>query len=194
MARALLLTGEKKVGKTTGLRHIVDRIGAEHFTGFFATERRVAGRRTGFQIEMLDGRSGPLASIDSASDMRVGRVLSDGRKKYGVDLDFLDKIAVPELRSVLAEGRPERALLVDEIGPMQLYSSSFKQVILDALAGSNLLLGSIMLPSEPWVDDLKRRGDVETFLLTSQNRQSMVEMMALYLEQHLLTQPADRVS
>ncbi|HEV2371605.1 MAG TPA: nucleoside-triphosphatase [Streptosporangiaceae bacterium] len=179
MAKALLLTGEKKVGKTTALRSIVTSLGEEHFVGFYATERRQDGRRVGFGVAMLDGREGTLADIDSDSTMRVGRVI-DGRIKYGVELGFLEDVAVPAVRSAL-DHRTDQVVLIDEIGPMQLYSHAFRHLVLDALASSSIILGSVMSPSDPWVDALKSRNDVETFLLTFQNRDSMTEMMTLYL-------------
>lgn len=179
MARALLFTGEKKVGKTTAVRNIVARLGAEHFVGFYATERRQDGMRTGFGIAMLDGREGTLAAIESESDLRVGRVI-DGRVKYGVELDFLERVAVPAVRDVL-NAQEDRLIVIDEIGPMQLYSQAFRELILDALDSNYVVLGTVMLLDDPWVDALKGRSNVETFLLTFQNRMSMTEMMAMYL-------------
>src|SRR6266851_3237267 len=93
VGKALLLTGEKKVGKTTAVRNIVTSLGEDHFVGFYATERREQGLRTGFGIAMLDGREGTLATIESESDLRVGRVI-DGRVKYGVELGFLEDVAI----------------------------------------------------------------------------------------------------
>ncbi|MER7365080.1 nucleoside-triphosphatase [Nonomuraea wenchangensis] len=191
MGRALLFTGAKKVGKTTALKSVVAGVPSRHKAGFFATERRVNGTRVAFEIEMLDGRSGSLASIDSDSELRVGRLLAHGRLKYGVDLDFLDGVAVPELRASLANGT-ETVLVIDEIGPMQLYSEAFRQVVIDALASPCLILGTIMSPAEPWVDELKEREEVETFHLTLQNRDTMTEMMSLYLTRHVPRQAVTR--
>jgi nucleoside-triphosphatase len=179
VAKALLLTGEKKVGKTTALRSIVASLGEEHFVGFYATERRLDGKRVGFGVAMLDGREGTLAAIDSDSDMRVGRVI-DGRLKYGVELGFLEGVAVPAVRRAL-DRRTDQVVLIDEIGSMQLYSGAFRELVLDVLASSSIILGTVMSPSDPWADELKSRSDVETFLLTFQNRDSMTEMMTLYL-------------
>ncbi len=179
MAKALFLTGTKKVGKTTAVRNIVASLGEDHFVGFYATERREHGMRTGFGISMLDGREGVLAAIDSDSDLRVGRVI-DGRVKYGVELGFLEDVAIPAVKDAL-RNHPDKLLLIDEIGPMQLYSQPFRELVLDALDSSRIILGTIMWPSDPWADALKNRGDVETFLLTTQNRTSMTEMLTIYL-------------
>jgi len=179
VAKALLLTGEKKVGKTTAVRNIVACLGEEHFVGFYATEQRHDGKRTGFGIAMLDGREGTLATVGSESNLRVGRLIN-GRVKYGVELEFLERVAIPAGRDALnAQG--DRLIVIDEIGPMQLYSQAFREFVLDALDSNCMVLGTVMLPADPWVDALKNRSDVETFLLTMQNRMSMTEMMAMYL-------------
>jgi nucleoside-triphosphatase len=83
-------------------------------------------------------------------------------------------------RDALSNNR-DHLIVIDEIGPMQLYSAAFRQLVIDALKSSCIILGTIMLPSDPWVDELKGRSDVETFLLTLQNRVSMTEMMSMYL-------------
>jgi nucleoside-triphosphatase len=183
VGKALLLTGEKKVGKTTAVRNIVTSLGEDHFVGFYATERRQQGLRTGFGIAMLDGREGTLAAIESESDLRVGRVI-DGRVKYGVELGFLEDVAIPAVRRALGK-KWSHLVLIDEIGPMQLHSKAFRELVIDALSSSCTVLGTIMLPSDPWVDELKGRSEVETFLLTFQNRVSMTEMMSMYLSKKI---------
>jgi nucleoside-triphosphatase len=181
MGRALLFTGNARVGKTTSIGRVISSVGEERFSGFLAGERRENGVRIGFSITMLDGRSGSLASLDSTSDIRVKSVTPAGDKvSYGVDLDFLENVAVPSLRATMSEDK-KRIVVVDEIGFMQLNSSVFQRLILDVLDSDTLLLGTIVLRSHPWTDWLKDRSGVETFLLTTQNRETVTRMMSLYL-------------
>lgn len=181
MGRALLFTGEPRIGKSTAVHEVVERIGKERFRGFISGEDRVAGRRTGFSVTMLDGRNGILASIDSPSDIRVKGFASGEEVSYGVELDFLDNVAVHDIRSGLERGS-NQIFVIDEIGPMQLNSEEFKSLILDVLKIDDaILFGSVVLRSFPWTDELKERPDVEVFLLTKQNRQTLTEMMSNYL-------------
>lgn len=180
MGRALLLTGHARVGKTTSICRVIAETGKERFTGFVANEQRENGVRTGFVISMLDGRSGYLASLDSASDIRVRSVTPSGELSYGVDLDFLENVAVPSLRKAMNEDAG-RVLVVDEIGPMQLHSKAFQELILDILDSESLLFGSVVLRNFPWTDRLKELDGVETFELTPHNRDTFTEMMTLYL-------------
>jgi nucleoside-triphosphatase len=185
MARFLLFTGEKAVGKTTALRRVVDQVGIDHFTGFFADELRCDGQRSGFDVVLLDGRRGSLASVDSTSDIRVGGLNAAGVPRYGVELGFLDDVALPMLAGE-ADSRPPRVLVVDEIGPMQLHSTAFQRVIADLASLEDVtLLGTIVLRSLPWTDELKARTNVETFLVTHHNRDTMATMMTMYV-QHLM--------
>jgi nucleoside-triphosphatase len=191
MGRVLLFTGEKGVGKSTAVQHVIERVGLEHFTGFFTHEVRSEGRRVGFEVVTLDGARGALASTASNSSLRVGREDPGGRRKYGVELEFLEGVAVPALREAIGTN-DSRILVIDEIGPMQMLSGAFRQVVGEALTSKSLVLGTVVLRSVPWADDLKARDSVETFLLTRQNRGTAAEMMALYLQQG--TQETSRVT
>jgi nucleoside-triphosphatase THEP1 len=180
MGRALLLTGHARVGKTTSICRVIAETGRDRYTGFVANERRENGIRTGFVIDMLDGRSGYLASLDSTSDIRVRSMTPAGEVSYGVDLDFLENVAVPSLREAMSDDAGH-ILVVDEIGPMQLHSKIFQKLILDILGSDSLLFGSVVFRSFPWTDRFKELDGVETFELTPRNRDTFTEMMTLYL-------------
>ena len=57
--------------------------------GFLTKEIRRQGRREGFDIVTLDGRTAPLAHISFTSPFRVG--------KYGVDVRGLERVGVRAL-------------------------------------------------------------------------------------------------
>lgn len=181
MGRALLFTGEPRIGKSTAVREVVERAGTERFRGFITGEDRSAGQRTGFSVTMLDGRRGILASIDSPSDIRVRGFARGEEVSYGVELNFLENVALHDIRASLGR-ESNKIIVIDEIGPMQLNSAEFKALILDVLQIDGVIIfGSVVLRSFPWTDELKERSDVETFLLTQQNRQTLTAMMSSYL-------------
>ena len=158
------------------MRSVVESVGRNRFIGFLTGEDRAEGRRIGFSIRMLDGRIGAFASLSSASEIRVGSSAS-----YGVDLQFLEEVSVPAIRDGLNTARGQ-IIVIDEIGPMQLYSEKFKELVIDILGTDQaILLGSIVLRSLPWTDKLKMWNNVATFSLTPQNREIMTQMMILYL-------------
>lgn len=178
MARMLLFTGPKRVGKSTAIQRVIEEVGREHFCGFYTRERRDEVRRRGFDIVMLDGRSGSIASDESESSIRMGSVI-DGRQRYGVTLEFLEEVAVPSIEDAARD--PSRIFVMDEIGPMQLYSAKFTNAVEKLLEADVTVLGSIVERPYDWTDALKERSGVETFGLTKENRDTMTTMMTLYL-------------
>lgn len=185
MARMLLFTGPKRVGKSTAVQRVIAEVGAEHFQGFYTRERRDEVRRRGFDIVMLDGRRGAIASDESESSMRMGSLVN-GRLRYGVILDFLEEIAVPAINQ--APDVPQRIFVMDEIGPMQLYSSRFTDAVERLLPTDVVVLGTIVERSVEWTDAFRQNPGVEVFTLTERNRDTMTEMMTLYLRELMASQ------
>ena len=160
MKRAWLLTGPPGVGKTSIIRQAVTRIEAG---GFYTDEIRESGERQGFRLVTLDGKSAMLAHTEFKSPHKVG--------KYGVDIASLEAVGVAALRRAIQE---EPVVVIDEIGKMELFSEAFRQVVLEALESGKKVLGTIMLKSHPWADEIKRRPDVELVWLTKDNRQQVL--------------------
>ena len=160
MKRAWLLTGPPGVGKTSVIRQAVTRLEAG---GFYTDEIRESGERQGFRLVTLDGKSAMLARVDLKSPHRVG--------KYGVDIASLESVGVVALRRAIQE---EPVVVIDEIGKMELFSEAFRQVVLEALESGKKVLGTIMLKSHPWADEIKRRPDVNLVWLTRDNRQQVL--------------------
>ncbi len=121
LTQALLLTGAPGTGKTTIIREAIHAT-KEKPGGFYTQEIREGGARLGFEIVTLDGSRAVLAHVDIRGPQRVG--------KYGVDVACLDRVAIPTMRRAIQECS---IVVVDEIGKMELLSSSFR----DALTGSS---------------------------------------------------------
>jgi len=130
--------------------------------GFYTEEIRRGGRREGFALITLDGRTATLASVHSPSRHRVS--------KYGVDLEAIDSVGVPAIERATARAA---LVVIDEIGKMELFSNRFRQAVLSALESGKPVLGSIMLAPHPWADAVKARPEVEVILLTDANRSQL---------------------
>jgi nucleoside-triphosphatase len=174
MGRALLLTGRPGVGKTTIIRTVAGRLGASA-GGFYTEEIREGGRRTGFRLVSLDGRTGTLASVNISSPCRVGR--------YGVHLRDLEQVGVKALlRAIQQPDVP--VVVIDEIGKMELFSPAFRQATLTALDSAKAVLASVMAGPQPWVDAIKVRTDVTLIEVTRANRQALPEQIYRWLLQN----------
>ena len=134
--------------------------------GFFTREIREGGGRVGFAITTLDGKEGVLAHEASQSKIRVG--------KYGVDLESLDRIAVP---SMIPAG-PDEIVIIDEIGKMECLSRLFRETLVKTLDSPNPVIGSIALKGSPFIEAIKKRPDVRLVMVDENNRDSLVESLA----------------
>jgi nucleoside-triphosphatase len=159
----ILLTGAPSSGKTTVIRKFVEIL--DHpASGFYTEEERVAGRRVGFMLSTLDGKSCHLARRDMKSDFHL--------KDYGVSIENIEEVAVPSITP-----RNSRIIVVDEIGKMECFSGLFKKAVTRALDSTNIVVGTITLGSDPFILKLKARADVEMHRVTPDNRDSLPELI-----------------
>jgi nucleoside-triphosphatase THEP1 len=156
----LLITGPPRCGKSTLIEAVVSRI-ERPLTGFFTREIIEKGRRTGFMIVTLEGREGVLAHEKIKGPVRVG--------KYGVNLDDLDRVAVP----AMIPSRPGQIVVIDEIGKMECFSSLFTETLVRTLDSPHMVLGSIALKGGPFIQQIKSRPDVQLVFVSEQNRDAL---------------------
>jgi len=169
MTKNLLLTGNPGCGKTTLIRRVVARLGCP-IGGFYTEEIREGSTRLGFKVITFDGHEGILAHVGVDSPLRVG--------KYGVDLKALETVGVASVRHALSE---TALVVIDEIGPMELFSQAFCQVVLDALDSECVVFGSIVKRSKPFSDQIKARPDVTVIEVYRGNRDMLVDRVVAVL-------------
>lgn len=162
----ILLEGRPGSGKTTLARRVVAGLRERDIpvTGFTTEELRERGRRVGFAIEVIDGERGTLAHVDFAGLPRVG--------KYGVDLDALERLAIPAMR--VASGV---LVVIDELGKMELASEPFRTAVDDLYASPADVVATVHTFRHPFTDALKARPDVELLRVTSANRDDLARLL-----------------
>ncbi|MFQ6608452.1 MAG: NTPase [Fidelibacterota bacterium] len=169
--RNLLVTGRPGVGKTT----LVERVAKSLYVsigGFWTQEIRERGERRGFRLDTWDGNSGIMSHVDFTSPFNVG--------KYGVDVRVIDEIGVPAIESALAESN---LVVIDELGRMELFSERFRETVVKALDSDAPVLAVIQDRSHPFLDQVRRRTDVEIVRITMENRNALVMELRNRLEQ-----------
>lgn len=157
----LLVTGRPGIGKTTLLERVVAALPPGTVSGFVTREERAGGRRTGFVIRTLDGRTAVLARVGREPGPRVGR--------YGVDLAALEAIAVPTLEPRVGV----RLLVIDEIGKMECLSGRFRAAVQAALDGPLGVLATIAQAGEGFLAAVRDRPDVRLLEVTRDNRDAL---------------------
>jgi nucleoside-triphosphatase len=159
----ILITGPPRSGKSTLIEKVVQEI-SRPATGFFTQEIREKGRRVGFSITTLEGKTGVLAHQSIRSTFRVG--------KYGVNLEDLDQIAVPSmLPSTL-----DQIVVVDEIGKMECFSRLFKETLIKALSSDNLVIGSVARKGDRFIQSIKNRDDVSLVSISQNTRDAALKL------------------
>jgi nucleoside-triphosphatase len=123
----------------------------------------VGGVREGFKMITFDGQEGILAHVKFPGPPRVGR--------YGVDLDALAAVGIASIQRAL---RGDMLIVIDEIGPMEMFSAAFCHVVTAALDGDHPVLGSVVWRNRPFSDQVKARPDVTVIEVNAGNREKLV--------------------
>ncbi|MEM2119133.1 MAG: NTPase [Candidatus Bathyarchaeia archaeon] len=168
--RLLLLTGQPGVGKTTLLMKVVNALKHSGYSvgGMISREVRERGVRVGF--ELLDLNSGNrcwLAHVKQPDGPRIG--------KYRVNLRGFEKMGVS---SIVEAVEKMEVVVVDEVGPMELFSEKFKEAVWKAVESGKLVVSVVhWKSSDRLVDEIKARADAEVFEVTLENRQNLHEIV-----------------
>ena len=157
----ILVTGRPGVGKTTLILKVT-RLLTLDVAGFYTQEVRREGRRVGFELCTFDGKKGLLAHFDIRSRFRVGR--------YGVHLQPLEELGVSAIETGIQRGS---LIVVDEIGRMELYSASFRDVVIEALNADVGLLATVGPQPIPFLQRIKCRTDCEVLQVTTETRDAI---------------------
>ena len=172
MGNTLLLTGRPGVGKTTITKRVADALG-DRAGGVYTEEIRDARGRKGFRLITLEGQSAVMAHVDLRARGRP-RV-----SRYGVDVGVVERVGVAAIRQAMQKGQ---VLVVDEIGKMELYCSSFKEAVLQAAGGPFTLVATVMAKPHSWVDALKASPGVTIWEVTVDNRNALPQRVVRHLD------------
>lgn len=168
MIEHILLTGDPKSGKSTLLRRVLEQLKINKH-GFLTEEITVAGIRNGFKMIASNDQRALLATTHLPTNLPVSR--------YFVQLHNLDQIVTSLLPL------PESGILyIDEIGQMQLYSKDFIELAKQFLDSNLSLIGTVSsIYNHPFIDEIKKRSDVEIITVTPENRDQLVEELVTRL-------------
>ncbi len=164
--RKIFVTGRPGIGKTSVVRESMQILKRAGFKpgGVFCPDMRVGGRRVGFElIDILTGSRGILAHVDQLTGPQVSR--------YRVNLRDLREVGAGAILRAI-EGAD--FIVIDEVGPMELYSEEFRRAVLEALDSPKPVLGVIHWRARhPLVDLIRSRRDVRIYEVTFENRDKL---------------------
>lgn len=166
MKRLILITGQPGIGKTTVLLRTVDALKIKGYKigGMISREIREGGTRVGFEIVDLETEQrGWLAHVNQPTGPKIS--------KYRVNLTDLDTIGASSILNAVADAD---VIVVDEIGPMELFSPAFKDAVSRAIESEKPVLGTIHYRArDSLITAIKVREDAEILEVTRENREHL---------------------
>ncbi len=165
------ITGRPGIGKSTVLREVVNILKNKGWKigGIICPEVRRNGIRIGFNIiDILSNTSGILASINLYNGPRIGR--------YYVNINDIERIAIPAIKKSLEEAD---LTVIDEIGPMELLSKKFYNLIIEILSIDKSILCVI---HKSLVKEFSLKfPNIPIFEITEENRSFIANKILNYL-------------
>jgi nucleoside-triphosphatase len=164
-----LLTGPPGVGKTTAVSKVVLKLMSAGVIvgGCTTSEKRTGGARVGFVVKDLStGRLGELASTTSRFGPKVG--------KYRVNLVDLAAIGGGGL---MAAAKRAEAIVIDEVGPMELVSPEFKRGVRACVDSGRPILAVIHERIDDDILNELRSKAAETFNMSVENRHDIADKL-----------------
>ena len=155
------MTGQPSCGKTTLVKHLVqlatDSCPQLPLKGFVTEEVLSGASRIGFDVVSVGADPpvhGVLARKGFKSRAKTGA--------YGVNVAAFERAALPLLR-----GTGKRIVVIDEVGRMEMHSTTFVEEVKSLMDDDSvLLLGSVAAPryghTVALAEAIKARADVET--------------------------------
>lgn len=160
------MTGLPGVGKTTVIQRVVEELNRRGFKvgGITTREVRRDKTRIGFEIEDLSTkRRGWLAHMNQQDGPQIG--------KYRVNLEDLEEVGAKAILNAIVQAD---MIAIDEIGPMELTSVSFRESVMKAVNSGKIFLATIHRSAGgSFTAAIKGRKDAEMIEITLRNREEL---------------------
>jgi nucleoside-triphosphatase len=178
LKRLILITGQPSIGKTTILFRTASALKSKGYKigGMVSCEVREGGARVGFEIVDLETvQKGWLAHVNQPTGPKLG--------KYRVNLSDLNAIGASSILHAVADAN---VVVVDEIGPMELFSPAFKEAVSIAIESEKPVIGTIHYRArDPLINAIKAREDAEILEVTRENREQLHNLIIDKVINHL---------
>ena len=164
------VTGPPGIGKSTVVSRVILRLKSAGIIvgGCTTLEKKVKGVRVGFELRDLgSGTVGELASVSARMGPRVG--------KYRVNLVDLSRVGGAGL---LAAASSAEAIVIDELGPMELVSPDFRRGVRACLDADSQLIAVVHERlDDDLINEVKEKA-AKVFTLTLENREAVEEELS----------------
>ncbi|GAB6030110.1 hypothetical protein CHUAL_005789 [Chamberlinius hualienensis] len=176
--RAIFITGNVSIGKTTLVKTVVTALKREKvpFHGFITEEVRRNGHRVGFDAILVssdDLKGNEVERVSLAKVADEAHSVGPRVGKYVVDINSFESLMGTALHQKAAGGH-KSVIVIDEIGKMELFSQRFKDDVHSILSNPNaVVLATVPIKPVSFVDQLRSKYQIRQFIVTIDNRNNL---------------------
>ena len=162
------VTGRTGTGKTKVINTLYYRLSSENISmgGILTRDIRKYGKRTGIEIMNIStGITFELADIDRKIGPRL--------QKFRINKDNIDNLIIDELYQSSTKAE---LLIIDMIGPMELFSNRFCDLLQSLLNEDKKILCAIQTKFDhPIIKEIKKSANLELHDLNDKHKVEVID-------------------
>ena len=169
--------------KEKGAAALINNAAADFSAADKVKEDRAEAERCQDTFKLFEGAPKTLKLSTGADDSlkllkyrKVFAYRENTAAKFQVEADIFDNLGVELLK------QPGEIVVLDELGRFELQALEFQREVFSLLASEKIVIGVIKAESNPFLDELRRRDDLEIYELKEQNKEQRAEIFNKILE------------
>lgn len=161
--RNIFITGEKRIGKTTILEKVLNKLNENYDlnVGGYTCIRNIIEEKN------KSSRTFYIKSLTNLKSYKIIENIVDGNNKtFNVYLESFDTYAI----SLKEDLQNSDLLVLDEIGPAEMDSDKYLNVLSEVLDSQKVVIGVLKKHDSELINKIRNREDVVLFEIDKINR------------------------
>jgi len=172
----IFLTGSIGIGKSTIIRKVINQLSL-HVCGFSVDREGKKNNWNAFYLVEASSFNNGDRSKKSKYNRFAFR--NDYSKNWEINIQVFNEIGVKLLTNI----DNADIVIMDELGRFELTAYRFQQKVYEVLNSDKPVLGVIKDESNPFLDDIRNRKDVQIFRVTLGNREEVYKEVLSLIKQ-----------
>ncbi|PNR87778.1 hypothetical protein X925_08800 [Petrotoga sp. 9T1HF07.CasAA.8.2] len=172
----IFLTGSIGIGKSTIIRKVINQLSL-HVCGFSVDREGKKNNWNAFYLVEASSFNNGDRSKKSKYNRFAFR--NDYSTNWEINIQVFNEIGVKLLTNI----DNADIVIMDELGRFELTAYQFQQKVYEVLNSDKPVLGVIKDESNPFLDDIRNRKDVQIFRVTLENREEVYKEVLFLIKQ-----------